>query len=436
MHRSRFAPLIATLIAMLTVVPGAAADERARHASPVAPVSLALAERDTAAKSGGFSSDNVEWLGIIATHTGTSGGKLVGKHYYVTDPRGLFIYEVSDPAAPDLVGQLPAAQGGTHAALAQEDPDTNGKILLVNAFHPDGNSGATANGWLLVIDVRDKTSPEVIGSLNLYDHSWTCVLDCKFAIGRTGHIVDLRDPTKPERVADWREHVAQPNYMHDFEEVAPGRVIGSGQPSLYLDLTNPLKPKELTRIDPKFHTLGYHGAVWPNDARDPLLLMGAEVAPQGSTAAGSDCNHESVHALATYDTTQVMKVDRKQFGPGGGNNSLAIQKQRARAAFRKLQEWRVGGRGAYADGKAPGNTLLYCGHWFDPHPKWRAGGVVAIAHYDWGTRFVDVARNGKMKEIGWFQPVAGLTGSAEWINDEIVYVHDYRRGLEILRFTR
>jgi len=40
-----------------------------------------------------------------------------------------------------------------------------------------------------------------------------------------------------------------------------------------------------------------------------------------------------------------------------------------------------------------------------------------------------------MKEVGYFQPIAGHTSSAEWISDEIVYVHDYRRGLEILRFT-
>ena len=207
-------------------------------------------------------------------------------------------------------------------------------------------------------------------------------------------------------------------------------MIGAGQPSFYLDVRNPLKPKELTRIDSEFPSLGYHGSVWPNGGKDPLLLMGAEVT---TSNAGGDCADEASHAVATYDASSVIKLDKKQFGPGG-SDSTAIWKQRSKTTFRKLQEWRVKGRGAYADGNAPAH-VLYCGHWFDPHPDWRAGGVLALAHYEWGTRFLDVTKKGSMEEIGWFQPVGGSTGSAKWINDEIVYVHDYRRGLDVLRFT-
>lgn len=404
-------------------------------AAPGSATSLPVSVDAAAARSVGFTTDNVEWITAFPQHTGTSGGKLVGRYYYLTDSRGLFIYDVKDPEAPELVGELPALQGGTHAALAQEDPDTNGKILVTNGHNPSGSGAGGGNGALLVINVKDKAAPEVVGSLDLYDHTWTCILDCKYAIGRTGHVVDLRKPAKPERVADWRQHVFQPGYMHDFEEVAPGRVIGSGQPSLYLDMRNPRKPRELARLDPGFHSLGYHGALWPNKARDPLMLMGAEVAPPGSTnTAGSDCTSEEVHAVATYDARKVAAIDRKEFGPGKKGNSVGIQRQRSKAEFRKLKEWRIDGRGAYADGNAPAHTL-YCGHWFDTHPKWKAGGILTIAHYDWGTRFLKVSKNGSMKQIGYFQPIAGYTGAAKWINNEIVFVHDYRRGLEILRFT-
>jgi hypothetical protein len=365
---------------------------------------------------GGFSSDNVEWLGAMPAHTGTSGGKLVGDHYYLTDPRGVFIYDASDPASPQLVGSLLAAQSSTHVVFAQEEPDTNGEILLVNGFNPEGEGQPSSNGWLLVVDVSDPTSPSVIGSLNVYDHTWTCVLDCTYAIGRTGHIIDLTDPTQPRNVANWRAHIDGDNYMHDFTEVAPGKVLGAGQPSYYLDLTDPVNPVELARIESNFHTLGYHGSAWPNGGTDPILLMGAEAAPQGAmNTAGSDCTDQGVHAVATYDATPVTTDD-------------------GRSTFQKLHEWRVEGRGVYADGNAPFHTL-FCGHWFDPHPRWEGGGVLAMAHYDWGTRFLDVAEDGSMEEIGWFQPVQGYTGSAKWITDEIVYVHDYRRGLEVLRFT-
>ena len=361
----------------------------------------------------GFSSPNVEWVSINPAHVGTSGGKLVGKYYYLTDPRGLFIYDTSTPETPQLVGELLAPQIGTGTALAQEDPDTNGKILLLNAYNQGGSPTA-----LLVIDVSDQAAPTVVGEMAVTDHTWTCFLDCKYAIGRTGYVLDLRDPTQPKEIGNWKDQAAGATYMHDFEEVAPGLLIGAGQPSFYLDMRNPTKPKVLSAFSPEFHSLGYHSAIWPRNAKDSLLLMGAEVAPAGSTSnAGGDCAQDDVHALATFDARAAVKK-----GPRPG------------VTFKRLSEWRVAGRGAYADGKAPAHTL-YCGHWFDPHPDWKNGGVVALGHYDWGTRFLDVSSKGKMEEIGYFQPIAGHTSSAEWISDDIVYVHDYRRGLEILRFT-
>jgi hypothetical protein len=370
-------------------------------------------------RSTGFMSDNVEWVTVMPQHSGTAGGKLVGDYYYMTDPRGVYIYDASDPAAPTLAGRLLAAQIGGGAVLAQEEPDTNGKILLVNAYNPQGPGGPTATGALLVIDVSDKASPTIVGSMNVSDHIWSCLLDCRYAIGRTGHILDLEDPATPEEIGNWRELTGVTTYVHDFEEVSPGRVIASGQPSLYLNVKNPLKPKLIATVESEFHSLGYHGADWPRGGKDPLLVMGAEVAPQANNAAGSDCTDEGVHAVATYDAGAVLKAERAgRFGQ----------------TFRKLQEWRVSGRGAYADGNAPAHTL-YCGHWFDAHPKWRAGGTLALAHYDWGTRFLKVDRKGAIEETGWFQPVRGYTASAKWINDEIVYVHDYIRGLDVLRFT-
>ena len=160
--------------------------------------------------------------------------------------------------------------------------------------------------------------------------------------------------------------------------------------------------------------------IYPNErayAEQMIELIDAREGTGATAEAGSDCAQDDVHALATFDASVAVKK-----GPRPG------------AIFTKLEEWRVAGRGAYADGNSPGHTL-YCGHWFDPHPDWKNGGIVAIGHYDWGTRFLDVSSNGKMKEVGYFQPVAGHTSSAEWISDDIVYVHDYRRGLEILRFN-
>jgi hypothetical protein len=43
--------------------------------------------------------------------------------------------------------------------------------------------------------------------------------------------------------------------------------------------------------------------------------------------------------------------------------------------------------------------LLGCSaHWFDEHPTYRNGGLVALGYYEHGTRFLDIQRNGKIKE--------------------------------------
>ena len=40
-----------------------------------------------------------------------------------------------------------------------------------------------------------------------------------------------------------------------------------------------------------------------------------------------------------------------------------------------------------------------------------------------------------MSEIGWFTGADAYTASVQWIDDEIVYVHDYRRGLDVLSIS-
>jgi hypothetical protein len=58
-----------------------------------------------------------------------------------------------------------------------------------------------------------------------------------------------------------------------------------------------------------------------------------------------------------------------------------------------------------------------------------------MAWYDHGTRFLEVKPTGKIEQVGYFLPYAGESSSTYWANDEIVYVADYSRGLDILRWT-
>jgi hypothetical protein len=375
--------------------------------------------------------DNVELLGRFPEHVGTAGARLVDDRFYLTDPRGVYVYDVSDPADPTRLGALALPQSGTFAALAQEEPDTDGNILLVDAYDP--MSGSTSGG-MKVVDVSDPTNMAVIGSAPVGDHTWTCVSTpdngCAYAYGRTGYIVDLTDPTQPEVLdTSWREHTGVSEgftntpYAHDLTEIRTGRVISAGAHNTLMDTTDPAAPRLLHDHVVDFHTFGYHGIDWANEGEDALMVAGTEIAPEGATnLAGSDCQGEGSW-ITTYDTSSVRKADER------AGEATGLWR---RAEFEPLDHFHVEDRGIFLDGNAPAHAL-YCAHWVDLAPDWEDGGRLAVSYYDWGTRFVDVDGDGQMAEIGWFLPAEGYSGSPRWITEDIVYVMDYRRGLEILR---
>jgi hypothetical protein len=409
-------------VALASAMPAAA--HPALPVSPTSPADLTY-----------VATDNVEFVGRFPEHFGTAGGRLLGDRFYLTDPRGVYVYDVSTPEDPQLLGALALPQSDTSAALAQEDPDTDGSILLVDAI--DVSSGS-ASATLKVVDVSDPTRMAVIGSAPVADHTWTCVstatVGCAYAYGRTGYIVDLTDPTSPTVLdTSWREHVGVSEgfgntpYTHDLTEVRTGRVMSAGEHNVLMDTTDPAAPRLLNDLVVDYHTFGYHSVEWPNDGRDPFLVAGTEIAPEGPlNLAGSDCQGEGSW-INTYGTRDVAKGDR--LAERSGNT-----RQVRNAEFELLDSYHVADRGIFLDGNAPAHTL-YCAHWMELAPSFDGGGRMVAAYYDWGTRFVDIAPDGTMEEFGWFVPAEGYAGSAQWITDDVVYVMDYRRGLEVLRLT-
>lgn len=418
------------LIGVVAVTFGTVPAASAHPAVPLAPTSpLDLTYAAT---------DNVEFLGRFPEHAGTAGGRLVEDRFYLTDPRGVFVYDVSTPEQPSLLGSLPLPQSGTGAALAQEDPDTDGEILLVDAIDPTSGS---LNATLKVVDVSDPAAIRVIGAAPVADHTWTCVSTptngCAYAYGRTGYIVDLTDPTDPVVLdTSWREHVglgegfSNSPYTHDLTEFRTGRVMSAGAHNVLMDTSDPTAPRLLNDLEVEYHTFGYHSVEWANEGRDPILVAGTEIAPEGATnLAGSDCQGEGSW-ISTYGTRDVVAADRRFERTGNARQAARV----GDASFEPLDTFHVEERGLFLDGNAPGHTL-YCAHWMELAPSFDGGGRMVVAYYDWGTRFVDVAPDGTMEEIGWFTPAEGYAGSAQWITDDIVYSMDYRRGLEVLRLT-
>ena len=331
---------------------------------------------------------NVEFVANVPLDADTAGARLLGKTFYVLTAKGLTIYDVSEPTLPTPMGFLPLPHTPNQE---REDVDTNGKILV---------AGQSYLGILYVVDVSIPHLPRLLSTLSgAAGHTNTCVLSCKWVYSSDGQIIDLRDPANPKLAGDWRDP-AGVRGSHDWTEISPGLVMGATNPVTYLDARkNPAEPKRIAlgRVPDSRYI---HGNLWPRGGKDRWLLVGSE----SSMLCGTPKNG----SFMVYDTKNWAKT--KQFLYKG---DYSLEK------------------GMPTEGRAQVNQ--HCGHWFQPHPKFKDGGLVAVAWYGFGTRFVEVTKTGKVVERGRFLG-GGQASSAYWISDDVVYSLDYVRGIDIIRF--
>lgn len=356
----------------------------------------------TPAPAGAASSPNVQVLRTFPQHSDTAGGRLLGQYFYITTERDLTIYDLGkdrvnaeNPVMTDSV----TFQDPGMPMFTEEDPDTNGKILLV-----------WNNNALQVYDVENKSDIKLLSriagvttfGLRREQHTITCVLDCTYAYGSEGAIVKLTDPKKPEIVGNWRTgQPGETTSTHDVTEVSPGILLTSTEPMRMLDArTNPAAPTEMGQTKMPAFT---HANLWPRAMKDRFVLVGGEGANPG-------CSTLPQSTFQTYDTTGYETT----------------------GTFNLVDQFRVP-RGSLVDGRAPDST--FCVHWFTEHPNFSDGGLVAISWYEQGTRFLRISPQGKISEVGYNLPGNGQASAAYWVTDRVVYVPDYVRGLDILKFS-
>jgi hypothetical protein len=276
--------------------------------------------------------------------------------------------------------------------FAEEDLDTNGKILLIGTL-----------GSLHVINVEDKSNPTELATLDGADeHTISCILDCTYAYGSGGEIIDLRNPAKPKKVGDWAEGSPAHGVGHDVTEVEPGRIVTSTSPIMYLDARkDPVHPKVLALGAPPDDRY-IHGNVWPNATRDRYLLVGGETS--------GNCGDEGSGKFMTWDTKGWRKTHTFHMA-----DELGME------------------NGLPTDGDAPVDQ--WCAHWFEPHESYHNGGLVAMDWYDHGTRFLNVSKTGQISEVGYFLGAGTQASAPYWVTDRIVYSVDYNRGIDVLKYT-
>ncbi|HVF54200.1 MAG TPA: hypothetical protein VNC78_11445 [Actinomycetota bacterium] len=347
----------------------------------------------SAPSAGGLASSNVEY---VASYPFDAGGaqlaRVVDGYLYLAGWRGFSIYDIGDPMFPKLVSTLP--QG---FSFPNESLDTDGEILLLQEQTPQG--------ILRVYDVGDKAAPALVGELpGVNDHTIECVLHCTWAYGSSGAIVDLRDPTAPVLAGDWSGGAL--TFGHTVNEVAPGIVLTTALPHLQvLDARgDPTRPRELA-LTPAPSDLVQGVSAWPRLARDSFILSAEESSFTGR------CDEQS-SVFRTYDATNWKKTH----------------------TFKAIDELRLT-NGTIVDGRPPAGVLGCSTHIFEEQPDFYDGGIVALAHYEHGTRFLEVDGRGDIAEVGWFLPWGGQTSAVAWVTDDIVYAIDVARGIDILRFN-
>src|SRR4051812_22792615 len=331
----------------------------------------AMAEPPAPALPDAVMSDNVEYLGSIKQDIGlTTGAKVLGNRLFVTSGKNISIYDISNPASPQALGTLK-----TNIAWENEEVPTNGKVLAVASdFYsigvPECVQALKVTGCVQFFDVRDPANIKQVGTIPIANHTAECALDCQYFYGKAGTIIDARgilDGKAPTVIGNWQQSLAAQGVAekscHHIRELRPGVLLTACRPFAVISVNradggSPAFPKVLYTGDAaKF----VHSARWPRQGKDKLVLIGGEK----NFTVRCDRNDSE---FSTYSASKVLARRSRQFqGP--------------------LAQIVPAGNGVYADGKPVAGALGCSVHWFQEHPTFKNGGLVALSEYEDGVRF-------------------------------------------------
>jgi hypothetical protein len=377
-------------------------------------------------------SDNVSWLATLDEPAGIS-ARFRGTEMYVSTLRGLSVYDVSKPEAPQKIGSLALPH------FENEDVDLAGDILLIS------NDPSEGKGVLYVISIKDPRNPAILSTFDTgtifgsegevffgtptrgTGHTASCIQACRFVyLAGTASgidIVDLTDPRAPKFGGNFRAEEATGGLAsHDVQVDSEGLawVVGAGGTASY-DVSDPRKPKLVHKTNEQ-GTSRYDGT--PNDGKslndfihhNSMRLNNSSLA---TAPPGSDPAAESSVVVVTEEDYERPTCD------GAG----------------QVQTWQIGDDSVlrplddYVVPVDPSKASLCSAHYFDER-----AGLLAQGWYEAGTRFLDVSNPSDIRPVGYWIPAKNMTWSVYYPptdpTGEIVYSLDHARGIDVLRIAR
>lgn len=421
--------------------------------SIVAPAASGDSLRAVAQPPAGAISDNVEYITTVSELKQVIAINFIGDTMFVSTAMGLFSYDITDPAAPELLGALPMY------IWENEDMDvdvTRERIFISRdprGFTTMVTPGATfPYGAVHIIDVSDPAVMKQVGFFTLpAGHTSTCVNDCDFLwtggpyanaqtqsefTGRPIYATDVSDPANPVPCPDpidIERNDGVTDYAHDVQVDAAGVAWVSGAGGVRGYWTegkhlNPLtkKVETATACDP----IPYGGGGSSDEATPSRFMhnswrdIDATIPDEenrkkhGSETKGmvlyateenitSDC--ETSGRFATYDLRSSLK--------GQGWKNISETKFR----MRSLDTW--------TPQDQEGSTGCASAHYLDD----RGDGILAYAFYGQGTRFLDVSDPKDIRQVGYFRPDGASTWAPYFYKDH-VFIADSSRGVDIVKF--
>jgi hypothetical protein len=399
-------------------------------------------------------SDNVGYVTSDPGAAGISGCFMTSAPLFVTSNlESIKVYDVSEPAAPVMVGVLPGLKFENEAMNCGERKTATGTerfVMIGVDLYEVSEDLAHANvggGELVVVDVTDPTDPYIRSRAagTTSTHTVACIdtADCKYAYSAGDtlefSIFDLRDLDKPREVdadnaKDGVQPYASPTGGHKWNPDGAGYATHTGWNGTSLwDVERPRHPKLITTTgkagageDPKFadyNNFIHHNSFRPNAKK--FVKNAAPSVKNGNVLLVTEEDYEQTDCTqaGSFQTWHVQKVEGKK-----AKQMVPLDK----VELSDLGTFNV-------------PQYAFCSaHWFDYHPS----GIVAVGYYGGGTQFIDVRDPKNIKSYGYAAWGASEVWDAMWVphylsngqmarskKTNIVYSIDLVRGLDVYTVT-
>ena len=333
-------------------------------------------------------------------------------------------------------GERRTADGTRRFALIGTD--------LYDASPSDPQHTNVGGNELIVVDVTDPAAPTIVGRAptTTSTHTVACVdeYDCRYAYsaGDSGSssfsVIDLRNLQKPEEVDSNPDkagvqpfHSPTAGHKWNFDSAGIGSHTGWDGSSMW-DVDRPRNPRLLGTTGAAggagdaagangYNDFIHHNSFRPNARKfephsRPSFANGNVLLVTEEDYEQTDCTK-----AGSFQTWHVRSLNG---GPGG---IVPLDKV-------ELSDL----------GNFPSPVGTFCSaHWFD----YRPGGIVAIGYYGGGTQFIDVRDPERLKSHGYAHWGASEVWDAMWVpvydrdgdqtgaNSNVVYSIDLARGLDV-----